>query len=232
MLVYQRPAVTIEAIVDASGELIPYGSRYWGTDGDGIEVEPPAEAYSACAHPERFEPVAIVGRALVDYLVATYAVDRADSVKGGGEEIQLTPRYGGGTALTFTLGGGNLPGAVRVRAGWRFLGMWPDCGCDACDDDVEYLVDELEAVVLTIVEGGMTEWRTGPDPTHKLNFDDAGNAIGDDHIPWQAHVAFDGRVDHVSGDVSGSWSAGEPEPVEIPLEPHRWPAWPQVGDRV
>jgi len=225
--VYRRPAITIEPIAGVAGELIPYGSRYWGEDADGNEIEPPAEAYSACAHPERFEPVALVGRALVDYLVAAHAVDRTDSVKGGRAEIRLAPRYGGGTALTFTFGGGNLPGAVRVRAGWRFLGMWPDCGCDACDDDVEDLIDELEGAVLTIVEGGMSEWRTGPDPSSHLYEDDDGHPIGDDHIPWEVHMKLEGRVET----EGGGWSSSEPEPTEMPWEPHRWPAWPRVEDR-
>lgn len=220
VLVYRRPSLAIAEMRDASGELIPYGLR-WGED------EPPDEAYSACAHPERFEPVSVVGHALVDYLAAAYEVDRADAVIDGHAQTRLTPKLGGGTTLTFIFGSEDLPG-VTVQAGWRFDGRWPDCGCDACDDDVKDLIDELESTVLTIVEGGMSEWRTGPDPSSHVVFDLAGCAIGDDHIPWRVHVRFDGRFQDAMGNESSSWSAGEPEPVEMPTEPHRWPAWPRA----
>jgi hypothetical protein len=216
---YRRPFVAIAEILDASSTPIPYGSRFWG------QTEPPESAYSVCSHPERFEPVALVGHALVDHLVAACLVDRAESMADGRMQVCLTPKFGDGTALTFEFGSEDLPG-VTIKAGWRFVGMWPDCGCDACDDDVESLLDDLETTVLTIVEGGMSEWRSGPDPSRHLVHDDDGNPIGDDHIPWQIHVSFDGRADAGSGTVSSGWSAGEPEPIELPTEPYRWPAWP------
>lgn len=226
VLPYQRPSVTIAEFSDASGEPITYGSRYWGE----ANIEPPSEAYETCTHPERFDPVAVVMQSLVDYLTVAYLVDRVDTTVEGVTETQLSPRSGGGTPLTFTSGAGNLPGAVRVRGGWRFHGLWPDCGCDACDDNVEDLIEELANTVLTIVEGGMSEWRTGPEPTHHLNYDEDMNPIGDDHIPWMVHVELDGRIDHASGSVGGGWSRGEPEPVELPTEPYRWPAW-QIRDQ-
>lgn len=210
---------------DSSGGLVPYGSRYWGVDGDGTAIEPPDDAYSACAHPERFEPVVVVGRALVDYLAATYAVERADSTVDGRTNIRLTPKSGGGTPLTFAFGTQDSP-HVRLRAGWRFEGLWPDCGCDACDDDVIVLLDELENTALTIVQGGMSEWRSGPDPSSHLIIDDAGNPVGDDHIPWRIHVQFDGPLETGSG--GSSWGIDQAEPVEMPWEPHRWLAWPAV----
>jgi hypothetical protein len=223
---YRRPTVLIEAFADDLGELVPYGSRYWGTDGEGKRVEPPAGVYSACTHPQRFEPVAVVGHALVDYLAAAYEVDRTDSVNDGRAETRLTPRSGGGAPLTFVFGNEDLPG-VRVQAGWRFEGLWPDCGCDACDDDVNYLLDDLENTVLTIVRGGMSEWRSGPDPSSHLVVDDAGNPIGDEHVPWTIHVQFDGPLE--TGGGGDRWSAGEPEPIDMPVEPHRWPAWPPTS---
>lgn len=222
---YRRPRLSIEPIFDAAGDLIPYGSRYWGTDDQGEELEPPSDVYSACLHPERFEPVAVVGRAIVDYLVATYAIERTDSLAKGRTETRLTPTLGDGTPLTFVFGTQASP-SVKVRAGWRFEGRWPDCGCDACDEDVKDLLDELEDTVLTIVEGGMSEWRSGPDPSSHLYEDDDGNPIGDEHIPWEVHMKLEGRVE-----TEGSgWSSSEPEPTDMPWEPHRWPAWPRSDD--
>lgn len=212
VLTYRRPDVTIETYRDASGEPIPYGSRYWRPDADGNTVEPPEDVYSTCAHPERFMPVAIVGRALIDHLTAACSVERTDSVVDGRASARLTPTSGGGTSLTFSFGPDESPD-VRVRAGWRYEGLWPDCGCDACDDDVEILLQELENTVLTIVNGGMSEWRSGPDPS-------------DDDVPWHIHVEFDGPLE--TSENGSHWSLGEREPTEMPWTPHRWPAWPEA----
>lgn len=213
---YRRPPLDTAEFRDAAGTPIPYGQRYWTVD-----VEPPENAYGRCAHPERFEPVVQIGHALIDHLTATYDVRREDERAGGRPVVVLAPAAGGGATLRITLPLPSLPG-VEVRAGWRFRGLWPDCGCDACDDSVPDLLDDLEASVLTIVEGGMSEWRSGPDPASPLITDDAGNPIGDSHVPWRVHARLDGRL----RTETGGWSDGEPDPVELPDEPFHWPAWP------
>lgn len=214
---YARPDVEVATYHDGAGRPIPYGERFWA-----VGVEPPESAYSACTHPERFVPVAQVAEALVDHLVHTYDVERTDSERAGRRTVVLSPR-GAGATLTVRFGDPDAPAAsVRVSAGRRFEESWPDCGCDACDDDVAALLDDLEDTVLTIVEGGMSEWRSGPDPTSPLVTDDAGWPVGDDVVPWHVHVRLDGRRE---AEQSG-WSAGEPEPVELPVTPRRWEAWP------
>lgn len=212
---YARPDVEIATYRDAAGRPIPYGARYWAVD-----VEPPESAYSTCAHPQRFAAVELVGEALVDHLVRTYDVDRHDAEDDGRRIVVLSPR-GPGADLTVRFGGPEVPG-VSVRGGWRFEESWPDCGCDACDDDVPSLLDDLEDTVLTIVEGGMSEWRSGPDPSSPLTTDDDGRPVGDDVVPWHVHVRLEGRREA----EQSSWSSGEPEPVELPEAPHRWEAWP------
>lgn len=197
---YVRPPVDLGTYRDDHGRPIEYGSVYWG------EVEPPTEVYSTCAHPERFQPVVEVGLALLDHLTRTYDVDRATDEVDGRTRVVLTPRSGAGTPLTIELPLPGLPG-VEVTAGSRYRNAWPDCGCDACDDDVLDLLDDLETTVFAIAEGGMREWRSGPD--------------GD--VPWCVHVEFDAGGNPGFG---GGWSAGEPEPVDVPTTPHRWEAWP------
>lgn len=217
--------VRIDTYLDDDGEAIAYGHRWADA--------PPDASYSRCAHPERFEPVQQVAQALVDYLVAVYDVACARSEDNGHEAIELTPRTGGGAPMTFVLGFTELPG-VELRAGHRVRELWPDCGCDACDDDVAALIEELEATVLTIAEGGLSEWRSGADPdvprqrlqqqlrSSARSALSGGVPVDQEPPPWSRHIRFEGRRD---GEMS-SWSADEPVLAELPTTPTRWPAWP------
>jgi len=193
---YVRPSVDLGTYRDDHGRPIPYGSVYWG------EVEPPTEVYSTCAHPERFEPVVEVGHALLDHLELTYDVDRTEARRSGRTRVTLAPRSGTGTPLSLEFGAPDQP-SVTLRAGHQYGELWPDCGCDACDDSVRDLLDAMETVVLAIPEGRMSEWRE--------------RRAGE---PWAARVRIDG-VTEQSG-----WSDDEPEPVDLPTTPHRWGPWP------
>lgn len=199
---YVRPHLDLGEYLDDEGRPIPYGSVHDMYD-DGA---PPEEAYNQCAHPERFEPIAEVGRALLDHLEDTYDVDRAEQELDGQRHVTLTPRSGGGTALTMRVPLTGLPG-VELTAGFRYRCWWPGCGCDACDDDVPDLLEELEATVFAIVEGAMSEWRSGPEGV----------------VPWSVHARIDGRGNPGYG---GRRSEDEPEPLDVPTSPHRWAAWP------
>jgi len=56
----------------------------------------------------------------------------------------------------------DLPGIV-LMAGALLVEPMPVCGCDACDDSAEHLVDDLEWKVLAMIEGGFREHVTrGP----------------------------------------------------------------------
>lgn len=214
MSTYVRPPIEIATYRDADGAPVLYGDR-WGDT-------PPDDQYSQCGHPERFEPIEIVARALIDHLEHTYDVDRSDDTVGTRTTTTLRPRNDG-AVLVLTLSLPGLPG-VDLRAGSRFGESWPDCGCDACDDDVRFMIDELEQHVLAVVGGGLSEWRSGPDPSQPIYTDDAGRAVGGEHMSWGLHYALV-RPDGESTD-GGSWSSDESEPVELPMEPHRWAAWP------
>ena len=215
---YRRPRVEAEVYVEATGAPIPYGARYWVSD-----ERPPDRVYGQCRHPERFAAVPVVAAALLDHLAAAYDVERTDTTDSGHRVATLTPR-GAGAVIVATLSTSGLPG-VELRAGHRFEASWPDCGCDACDDSVPDLLDDLEEVVLTIVEGGLSEWRSGAAASMPLLTDGAGRPMGADVVPWQVHHRLEGRIES----ESASWGLDEPEPVELPWTPHRWPAWPLRG---
>ncbi len=196
MSAYRRPDVEIATFLDDEGRPVPYGT---------LLGDPPEEAYSRCTHPERFVPVVVVARALAEHLVATYDVRRDDAVVAGRPTTTLTPA-GGGAVLRLRIDGGPLPN-VELAAGHRFEESWPDCGCDACDDDVLDLLDHLEATVQSIVGGGLSEWRDAP--------------ARDGRAPWTIHHRLDGPADT----EGASWNHKAPFPTELPDEPQRWPAW-------
>lgn len=202
---YVRPRVDLGTWLDDDGNPIDYGSVYWGLDG-----EPAKDAYSVCRHPERFEPVVEVARALLDHLERAYDVVRTERGVDGQTCVRLTPASGDGAALMVLFPLTGLPG-VEVTAGLRFRNSWPDCGCDACDDSVPDLLDEFERTVFAIVEGTMSEWRGGPEHD----------------VPWTINVEFDDAT--VNSGLAAGWSSGEPEPLDLPLTPRRWGAWPLRG---
>jgi hypothetical protein len=74
------PDVPVREFRDEDGEVIRYGAR-WGM------ASPPDEAYSVTTHPERFAPLAEVGRGLIAYLERTNDVtvteDLALATEGG-----------------------------------------------------------------------------------------------------------------------------------------------------
>lgn len=194
---YVRPRLDLETYLDVDGRPIPYGSVYWG------EVEPPPEVYSTCAHPERFRPVIDVALALADHLERTYEIVRDETTAKGRTDVTLTPSAGAGSPISFVLGPPERP-AVTLRAGHRFRALWPDCGCDACDDAVPGLLDDLEATVLAITAGLLSEWRS------------RSSADGS----WSTHTTIEGVTEESAPGVSEGESNG------LPTTPHRWEPWP------
>mgnify|MGYP006341685775 FL=1 len=199
MATYVRPTLDYGQWLDKQGEPIPYGQVYWS-----VGREPAESTYGECAHPERFAPVVQVAKALITYLESSFEVGRAD-VDG---VTTLTPAVG--APLSFGWLTGEIPG-VETTAGWGFGELWPDCGCDACDDAVPEVGGYVEATVLTVVEGGFSQWRT-----RRKGF------FNRSEPPWHAHARFEGRR---TGEES-SWNRAEAEPLHLPTQPFRWPPWP------
>ncbi|WP_213816868.1 DUF6226 family protein [Glaciihabitans sp. dw_435] len=154
---YRRPALPVEVYLDDQGRPIEYGDR-WSL-GDA-----PEEAYSRVSNPQRFAPLHSVALALISWLVETFDVtvddrpETAEDVFGSPEQVarsvQITPREPTAAPITFVLS--TFPG-VFLHAGALNDFQFPDCGCDACDEDLEYLAEELEWTVRTIVGGGYSE---------------------------------------------------------------------------
>ncbi|MDR1265967.1 MAG: DUF6226 family protein [Propionibacteriaceae bacterium] len=149
--------------LDDQGEAIRFGSR-WGEGG------PPHEAYSAVHYAERFAPVVTVAEAVVAYLDRTYDVI-VDDISDLAQErelkysitpeiaqarrvLEITPGLSDAARLVVVLT--NFP-SVELRAGAFFEAAFPDCGCDACDDEWSGCADRLEETVLAVARGAFSE---------------------------------------------------------------------------
>jgi hypothetical protein len=164
---YTRPAVHEPVLLDAAGDPVRYGGRW--PDG------PPAEAYGAVSHPERFAPLHDVADALVQHLVARYAVDVTDDPACADDvgvplpavvrAVRLVPRRATAAPLTVVWTG--YPGVV-LHAGLLHDFPFPVCGCDACDEPWSRVADDLEWHVGAVVAGGYREWATGSATGHAL----------------------------------------------------------------
>jgi len=154
---YVRPAIPAQEFRDAEGNVIPYGER-WGTDG------PPDDTYTVLTHPERFQPLHDVARALIGYLERAYDVtvsedpallaDLSERYVRANAATRLTPANPRAASITVVFT--DLPGIV-LMAGVLLEEPLPVCGCDACDDSAEALADDLEWRVFAVVEGGFAE---------------------------------------------------------------------------
>lgn len=168
---YSRPALDIAQYRDEHGDVIPYGSRWDRLPYDG---SPPDWAYSQCPHPERFAPLWTVADAVVAFLSEAYLVDvvqrtgvdpelpavarrhletRLRTAALTATTTVLVPRGPGATlAVMRTEDERGFPG-LFVFAGDAFEHNAVGCGCDACDDRVEDLADDLERVCFDVAQG-------------------------------------------------------------------------------
>jgi hypothetical protein len=160
-MAYVRPDLPRRVYTDATGRPIDYGHRWDHLDG------PPEEACSVAGHPERFAPLHDVADALAAHLITAYAVELAtvgpqdlrgpaavDTVRA----VRLTPAAPDAAPLTLVWTG--YPGVV-VEAGALLTEHFPVCGCDACDDPLERVVEDLEETVGAVVTGALHEWVRG-----------------------------------------------------------------------
>lgn len=155
---------------EASGRPTPgSGASRWGGGSN-----PPDEAYGRVTDPERFRPLHVAADALVAELESDFEVDRTDGLDVDpelssvyGEHLRttrLTPRSP--AAAPVTISWSAFPG-VHVRLGHRCKAAFPICGCDACDEEAEWLVELLRDTVLSVTRG-----------------DVPGHLGGDDTVRW------------------------------------------------
>jgi hypothetical protein len=155
MSAYRRPAIPATVYRDAEGEVIRYGER-WGHDG------PPEGSYSRTGDLERFLPLQTIADALIAYLNDTFDVTVEHDPALAAEllhprddvarAVRLTPTSGAPLTFVFT----TFP-SVLVHAGELLDLLFPFCGCDACDESLATLADELEWQVLAVPAGGFHE---------------------------------------------------------------------------
>lgn len=142
---------------------------------------PPPEAYGRVTNPERFAPLHTVADGIVDELTSTHNVVAeqlrpSDAHDGEGHiadllrwdrterAVRLDP---GGAAAPLVIVWTNFPG-ITIVAGAHGRETFPACGCDACDDDVERLIEDLRDALATVAAGGYQEYvaypgqRSGP----------------------------------------------------------------------
>ncbi len=117
---------------------------------------PPPEAYSRVTSPERFGVLVDSAAALVAQLVNRFDV-RRELPDGGEVDVVRLDRLvpSDPTAAPLTVEVTRFPG-VRLRAGHWWRSAYPSCGCDACDDDPDELIDDMRDDVAAVV-GGFTE---------------------------------------------------------------------------
>lgn len=158
---YTRPYIAPVEFRDDEGSVINYGNRWASLGGS-----PPEDSYTVDDHPERFAPLHTVAAALIDYLVARYEVDvevgyqviadmlHAPSAEETVRAVRLTPKNDACAPLVFVLT--DYP-TVNLYAGVLFTGLYPSCGCNACDEKWDDVAEELEWQTFSIVGGGFTE---------------------------------------------------------------------------
>lgn len=177
---YQRPLIAKPVFHDAEGRVIDYGNRWW-------HEEPPEDTYSEALHPERFGSIHAVADALVGHLAAAYDVDVREGLEEAWESrhrdddvrrvVRVQPRDPQCAPLTFLHT--SLPGVV-VQAGVLHEFAHPHCGCDACDESLEEVLEELEKLVFAVVDGCYRESfsRRGRWVEHASTHGDGSSASG------------------------------------------------------
>ncbi|BCJ52791.1 hypothetical protein Asp14428_42660 [Actinoplanes sp. NBRC 14428] len=110
----------------------------------------------------RFQVLHDAAERLLDELTERYVADRREAKEPLGPEtgaeivrtVRVVPRHpaAGPVAITFT----DFPGIV-LRLGRWFVEPLPACGCDACGEDADELVEVLRARVAAHIEGGLWE---------------------------------------------------------------------------
>lgn len=157
MTEYVRPPLPDVVLYDESGAPIPYGAR-WGGE------SPPEDSYSRLTHLERFAPLHTVAEALISWIESTFDVDTVEGPEVAADllhpkdevtkAVRLTPRQPDCAALTFVMT--SQPG-MFLHAGALHDFYFPVCSCDACDEELAGLAEELEWTVRTVVGGQYSE---------------------------------------------------------------------------
>ena len=130
----------------------------WGSEG------PPPEAYSRVTDAERFAPLHTAATEMIARLEASFEVERVEGYGLDDEleerltcarpSVRLSPVDPAAAPITVVFS--DFPG-LHVRFGrWR-TELFPVCGCDACDESVDHLIEQLTMMVESVTAGGFRE---------------------------------------------------------------------------
>lgn len=123
--------------------------------------DPPAEAYGRITDPGRFAALHVAARDLLDELEARFDVTReisSEPDRHGSEPapvVRLVPADPAASPLAIVFDA--FPGlTVRMGRGddWSHL---PYCGCDACDETIEWCTEQLRDHVEALTAGTFGE---------------------------------------------------------------------------
>jgi hypothetical protein len=163
------------------------------------DTGPLPEAYNRVTDPERYRPLHTAADQLLGRLRAQYVVEVVDSddLREGVERcVSVTPSRGAPLRVEFTA----FPG-LAVRYGRWCEESYPWCGCDACDEDPDDLVEEFESRVQSLVAGQFDEEVTRSGETGWLRSEFGRSGRGRRLEPGDPALAEPGRF--------------------------QWPAWPR-----
>lgn len=132
---------------------------------------PPPDAYGRVTNPERYIVVHSAADALVKRLSQTYQVRLSEpnpdpdlvARARASRAVRLDPdnSHAGPLVCTFT----SFPGVI-LSLGGGYECAYPSCGCDACDEVPDRVVDDLTETVERYVQGGLSESVSG----HRYSF--------------------------------------------------------------
>jgi hypothetical protein len=156
---YERPPWSEATYYAADGTVIRYGERW-----NHAENGPPENSYSVTSDLERFAGIHVVAEALINHLTCSYDVTVtddpgcADDLSMAGADViravRIVPRSEQAAPLTIVFT--SFPG-LMVHAGVLHDFVYPQCGCDACDDTALSQVEQLEELVLGVASGNYHE---------------------------------------------------------------------------
>ncbi|WP_264653409.1 DUF6226 family protein [Actinoplanes cyaneus] len=130
------------------------------------DADPEPDAYGRVTNPGRYQVLHDVAERLLGELARNFAVSRSESLvsdpsrsSGQVRMVQLDPAHPGVGVLRVTFTG--FPG-LMVKLGQESETALPACGCDACDEDPQELIEELHHKIGRLTRAGSTEsarWR-------------------------------------------------------------------------
>ena len=177
------------------------GRFNWGPEG------PPQEAHSRVTEPERFLPLVGWTLELLSRLDADYDVTREEGFYLGPRldhspptlpSVRLAPRNGNAAPIAVAFN--DLP-RIRVRFGLYRLEPFPDCGCDACDEDAEDEFERFRHMVDAVAAGQFRQWfLLLPDGTGQVGREfrsDERRSRGRSRVEAGGVVAYGDRKDRI-----------------------------------